>query len=130
MRKLIASIITAAICIIGANAGSIELANDNELESVSAQGFVMNFQTIDSAINSASLPSSNGGVSTDFVQINARHFNMLDSLMISGNAQQNAFVPVNAVNSAVNVPINIVIVLNSHLGGGINVNNILNAAVK
>ena len=114
-------LITAVMLTLSGYAGQIQMVDDEALASVSAQGFNINFQTIDSVINSnntynvvSNLPSQ---------------LNMVDSLMVSGMAQQNAFVPVNAVNSAVNVPINIVIVMNSQLGGGINVNNILDAAL-
>ena len=121
MKRLIMGLVTACILVVGGYAGEIEMVDDAALASVSAQGFNINFQTIDSVINSnntynvvSNLPSQ---------------LNMVDSLMISGMAQQDAFVPVNAVNSAVNVPINIVIVMDSHISGGINISNILDAAL-
>ena len=125
MKKLLTSVLTAALLGVGAMAGQIQMVNDSELESVSAQGFFLNFQTIDTV-----LQGTNGGYTPQsMVQLNPRQLSMVDSLFVSGNAQQNAFVPVNAVNSAVNVPINIVIVMNSQLSGGININNMLSAAV-
>jgi len=125
MKKLLTSVLTAALLGVGAMAGQIQMVNDSELESVSAQGFFLNFQTIDTV-----LQGTNGGYTPQsMVQLNPRQLSMVDSLFVSGNAQQNAFVPVNAANSAVNVPINIVIVMNSQLSGGININNMLNAAV-
>lgn len=125
MKKLLTSVLTAALLGVGAMAGQIQMVNDSELESVSAQGFFLNFQTIDTVLQG----TNSGYTPQSMVQLNPRQLSMVDSLFVSGNAQQNAFVPVNAANSAVNVPINIVIVMNSQLSGGININNMLNAAV-
>jgi hypothetical protein len=124
MKKLVASIMTVALMSIGLNAANLELISDSELESVSAQGFHINFQTVDTVLNSAT------GASAPSVLEIGNVNNLIDSVLISGNAQQNAFVPVNASNSAVNVPINIVIIMNSRLGGGVKISNILNAAVN
>ena len=118
---------------ISMSAGALEQVSDNELAGISAQGFSMNFQVIDSVVNNSSTFNNNiagDSYSANTVNINTDSFSMLDSMMISGTAQQNAFAPVNAVNSAVNVPINIVFVLNSQVSGGINITNSLNAALN
>ena len=124
MKKLVASIMTVALMSIGLNAANLELISDSELESVSAQGFHINFQTIDTVLNSAS------GVSAPSVLEIGNVNNVIDSVMISGNAHQTGIANINTVDSAVNVPINIVIIMNSQLGGGVNISNILNAAVN
>ncbi len=122
MKRAILGLI-AALCMSGTVlAGEIKMVDDAALAEVSAQGFNLNFQTIDSVINSNN--------SYRIVSNLPRELSMVDSMMISGAAQQNAFVPVNAVNSAVNVPINIVIVMDSQISGGININNILDAALR
>ncbi|WP_200762615.1 hypothetical protein [Nitrosophilus alvini] len=122
MKRTIAGLLTALILALPSMAADIQRVSDSELEEISAQGFSINFQTMDSVINSGNtfnitthLPST---------------LNMVDSLMISGASQQNAFVPVNAVNSAVNVPINIVIVMDSMISGGINISNVLDATTN
>jgi len=124
MRRLLTSAITAALIGVSATAGSITLADDSELAGVSAQGFTINFQTIDSVITSSTQ------VQPGYVRIDTSNVSMVDSVMVSGNAQQNAFVPINAVNSAVNVPINIVIVMKSHIGGNINISNVLHSSLR
>lgn len=119
MKKSIAGLITTLILALPSISADIQRVSDSELENISAQGFSVNFQTMDSVTNSG----NTFNVTTNMPST----MSMVDSLMISGAAQQNAFVPVNAVNSAVNVPINIVIVMDSMIDGGININNMLNA---
>ena len=133
MKRLIAGLMLCCLAVISMSAGALEQVSDNELAGISAQGFSMNFQVIDSVVNNSSTFNNNiagDSYSANTVNINTDSFSMLDSMMISGTAQQNAFAPVNAVNSAVNVPINIVFVLNSQVSGGINITNSLNAALN
>ncbi len=54
-------------------------------------------------------------------------FNPRSAISLSDGAQSNSFGVVNAVNSAVNMPINIVVLINSHVSGGIDVRNYLSA---
>jgi hypothetical protein len=49
-----------------------------------------------------------------------------NSIILSGSAQGGLGV-VNAVNSSVNMPINITILINSQVSGGINLSNLLSA---
>ncbi len=115
-------------------AGKIEMVDDNELSDISAQGFSLNYQVMDNAIkNSLSYGTYKGvsnSVSSSLFKYTGVPSSLVDSIMISGFAQKDAFVPINAVNSAVNVPINIVFVMNSKITGGININNQLQSALK
>jgi len=110
---------------------NFETLSDNELEEVSAQGFHMNFQILDNLVNNAN-NFNNINNPTPIVQvpqtINSENFNLIDSMLIKG--QENAFVPINAIDSAVNVPINIVFVMNSKITGGVNISNVLNSALN
>jgi hypothetical protein len=54
-------------------------------------------------------------------------FNPRSAISLCDGAQSNSFGVVNAVNSAVNMPINIVVLINSQVAGGIDVRNYLSA---
>lgn len=112
------------IC-LGLAAGAAELTelSNSELEAVSAQGFTENTQSIDAF-------SYNSQFDNHIVLDMPSSVHMVDSIMISGGAQQGAIAPVNAVNSAVNVPINIIFVMNSQIEGGVNISNVLNSALN
>ncbi len=120
---------------IFAFAGKLEMVDDSELSDISAQGFTLNYQVMDNAIKNSL--SYGAYKSSDAIRVNSSLFkytgipsSLVDSIMISGFAQKDAFVPINAVNSAVNVPINIVFVMNSKITGGINITNQLQSALK
>lgn len=117
---------TFLILCLGLAAGAAELmeVSNSELESVSAQGFNINAQSIDAFTH-------NNAQFDNHLMLNMpSSVHLVDSIMISGAAQQGAFAPVNAVNSAVNVPINIVFVMNSQIQGGVNISNVLNSALN
>ncbi len=124
----------SAILSISLLAGGIEVVKDDELSDISAQGFSLNYQVMDDAIKSSlafnTLPTSQTISPNSFKFSANMPTNLVDSVMVSGLAQKDAFVPINAVNSAVNVPINIIFVMNSKITGGININNQLQSALK
>ena len=121
MRKMLVKLSMVVSLALSLSAANLQMISDNELESVSAQGFSLNFQTFDAAMKQ--LSALNGGQ----IAIRPKIGNIVDSVVISGNAQQNAFAPINASNSAVNQAINIVIVMNSKVHGGVNINNLMGA---
>ncbi len=102
---------------------------DSELDSVHARGltFLIDTNTVmtTAGFSAASSGNSPGSWNMNFSGPNS--FDLRNSILMSGTAQQNAFVPVNAVGSAVNVPINIVVVLGNVAAGGINISNVLTA---
>lgn len=105
----------------GFEGGVLAKVSDNELDKVYAQGFTTNYQIIGNNINSMNTMTYN--ITEQFPQLKS----VANSIFISGAAQSNTFAPVNAVNSAVNVPINIVVIMNSQIVGGVNINNALQA---
>ena len=121
MKKILASIALVLGFVLPLAAGNIQMIDGSELESVSAQGFTFNFQTFDAAFKDFSM------LDGKTLAIRPRVGNIVDSVMISGHAQENAFAPVNAANSAVNQAINIVIIMNSNVKGGINISNLMGA---
>ncbi|OPY70902.1 MAG: hypothetical protein A4E57_00217 [Syntrophorhabdaceae bacterium PtaU1.Bin034] len=102
----------------------LEVMADNELDGVYARG--LNFIVdANSFLGGNTLNFSNVG---NVTLPNVSTLN--NSLFISGGAQQGSMGVVNAVNSAVNMPINIVVLINSTAMGGININNLLSAVNK
>lgn len=68
--------------------------------------------------------STSGGSNT--YTFNASDMTFKNSIMLSGSSQSGLGV-VNAVNSTVQMPINITILINSSVTGGINLQNFLSA---
>ena len=109
------------------NALNKEVA-DNVLDEIYAQGFILNPQITDNNFNNTFQ------IGRDYYQVSVgditidggAQFNLDSSLMLSGNAQQNAFMPINIVDGAVNIPINIVVIMGDN-NGNIDISNILNA---
>ncbi len=134
MKKALYLLFISAILSVYSTAGGIEVVKDEELSDISAQGFNLNYQVMDDAIKSSlafnTLPVTHTISSNAFKFSADLPTNLVDSVMVSGLAQKDAFVPINAVNSAVNVPINIIFVMNSKITGGININNQLQSALK
>lgn len=127
MKKLVfISLITFSIIknIMAFENGLIQKVHDEDLDKVYAQGFTTNYQIIGNNINSMNTITYN--ITEKFPQLQS----VANSIFISGAAQSNAFVPVNALNSAVNVPINIVVIMNSQVVGGVNINNVLQAITR
>ncbi len=129
MRRLLMSVLISGMILGVSNAGSIVEISDNELDTVYAQGF-------DFTINTDNLRSFNIGgnlynINVGDININdgGLQFNLNSSLMLSGNAQQNAVMPINIVDSAVNIPINIVVIMGDN-SGSINLSNLLNSYNK
>ena len=129
MRRLLMSVLISGMVLGVSNAGSIVEISDNELDAVYAQGF-------DFSISTDNLRSFNIGgnlynINVGDINVNGGglQFNLNSSLMLSGNAQQNAFMPINIVDSAVNIPINIVVIMGDN-NGSVNLSNLLNSYNK
>ncbi|SNZ02585.1 hypothetical protein SAMN06265182_0157 [Persephonella hydrogeniphila] len=129
MKKLVMSVICSGLLFGLSTAGGLVEISDNELDSVYAQGF--NF-----TINTDNLRTFNVGeniynVDVGDITVNdgGLQFNLDSSLVLSGNAQQNAFMPINIVDSAVNIPINIIVIKGDN-NGTINISNLLNSFNK
>jgi len=130
MKVRIVSIITLILLTANAFAfpnGKIEKVSDDVLEDVYAQGFFTNWQII------GNFSGNTFNVAGDFTNkirinanINSSPINLNQSVFLNGNAQQGAFIPVNAVNSQVNVPVNLVVIFGNNYGN-IKINNILKA---
>jgi hypothetical protein len=111
-----------------AYAKGLQAAADAELDSIHARGLA--FLIDPTTLLGTNVPGSGGVVSTSPVNMTFNGTNNLglkNSIMLSGNAQQSALAPVNAINSALNVPINIVVVYGNVATGGVNISNILSA---
>lgn len=123
MKKLIflAALFATLSFSLGFEGEKLAKVSDDELDKIYAQGFTTNYQIIGNNINSMNTITYN--ITEQFPQLQS----VANSIYISGAAQSNTFVPVNAVNSAVNVPINIVVIMNSQVVGGVNINNALQA---
>ncbi len=126
MRKLI-SLIIAGIIIGSASAYELKNVDDSELDSIYAQGFVLNGQMFSNPIFTGTIGGNLYNMTIGDIQIEGGlQMNLDSSLMLSGNAQQNAFIPINVVDSAVNIPINIVVIMGDN-NGNIDINNVLNS---
>ncbi len=126
MKKLIlvSAILTSFLSSYGFEGGTLAKVSDDDLDKIYAQGFTTNYQIIGNNINSMNTMTYN--ITEQFPQLQS----VANSIFISGAAQSNTFAPVNAVNSAVNVPINIVVIMNSQVVGGVNINNALQAITR
>ncbi len=103
------------------------VAADSELDEIHAQGFDFLFDTntlLASGFGAGAWTSSN--LKTMNVTLTGQN-SFTNSIFLSGNAQQSGLGVVNAVNSSVNMPINITVLINSQVAGGININNLLSA---
>lgn len=109
--------------------GSLAKLTDAEMDSVYAQGltFLIDANTFLGSNNSWTNSVVKTYGATTFNLSGTNTFNLSDSIMLSSSAQQGAFMPLNAVGSAVNVPVNIIVLINSGVSGGISINNILSA---
>lgn len=104
-------------------AGEMQLVSDEELDSIYAQGFANDAIVQTTGSLDPSLIGDNPIVINFPEQIG-----MDGQVLISDNAQQNAFNPVNAVNSAVGNVYNIFVIINSNWQDvNVNVNNTINA---
>lgn len=128
-KKVLFSI--AALFSLFANSFSMEnikmeKVSDAVLEDIYAQGFTTNWQII------GNYSGNTFNISGDFnnnINISANissPVNLNSSIFLNGNSQQGAFLPINAVNSAVNVPVNLVVIFGNNYGN-VNINNVLNA---
>lgn len=110
-------VVSAGIC----EGKELQVLGDAELDAVHARGltFLIDANTF-----------TQGGVQFGAGNVTLpqlRSVNLANSLVVSGAAQQGAFGVTNAVNSAVNMPINIIVLINSSANGGITINNVLSA---
>jgi len=132
MKKLMTALLATGIIGIGSlsYAGGLVEVSDEELEQVYAQGIYINVPALESIditnqINGDISIGTNIG-NIEQVIIDTPQVNLNDSIMLSGNAQQNAFMPINITNSSVNMPINIIIITGDN-NGNIDINNVLDA---
>ncbi|ACO04303.1 hypothetical protein PERMA_1035 [Persephonella marina EX-H1] len=124
MRKLL-TLVMAGLILGSASAYELKKVDDTELEDIYAQGFVLNGQMFSNPIFTGTIGGNLYNMSIGDIQIEGGlQMNLDSSLMLSGNAQQNAFIPINVVDSAVNIPINIVVIMGDN-NGTVDINNIL-----
>lgn len=102
----------------------LQAVSDTELDGISARGLDFLFDA-NSFMTGGFYGKSDRPVNMSFDGTN--NFSLKNSIMLSGNASQQGLGVVNAVNSSVNMPINITILINSTVSGGINVSNALSA---
>ncbi|WP_456401350.1 hypothetical protein [Persephonella sp.] len=129
-KKKMMSLLMA--CIIAGSSFGFELkkVEDSELDDIYAQGVVLNGQMFGNPIFTGTIGGNLYNMSIGDIQIEGGlQFNLESSMMLSGNAQQNAFIPINVVDSAVNIPINIVVIMGDN-NGTIDINNVLNSINK
>ena len=120
-RMVVILIFIVFIPIYLTKAAEVHPVADKELDNVYAQGL-----NIINGVSGDIVESTLGNIVQN---INIRDFiDMSGSVLISDNAQQNAWNPVNASNSAVNNSYNIFIIIESSLTNPtFNINTILNA---
>ncbi|ACO04724.1 hypothetical protein PERMA_1029 [Persephonella marina EX-H1] len=129
MRKLL-TLVMAGLILGSASAYELKKVDDTELEDIYAQGFVLNGQMFSNPIFTGTIGGNLYNMSIGDIQIEGGlQMNLDSSLMLSGNAQQNAFIPINVVDSAVNIPINIVVIMGDN-NGTVDINNVLNSINK
>ncbi len=108
MKKLIAVLLA-----VGSLSAGMEIIGDRELEEV----YAGNIYYSDVVYKTASGGGALGGP-----------YDLVNSVFIDGNAQQNSFAPINAANSAVSQAINLVIIMGDVNGNvDIDFNNNLNS---
>lgn len=109
---------------------SLAKLTDAEMDGIYAQGltFLIDANTfLGSSNNSFTNSVVNNYGATTLNLSGTNTFNLSNSIMLTGSAQQGALAPVNAIGSAVNVPVNIIVLINSNVIGGVNISNLLNA---
>ncbi len=128
MKRLIGLLIGIGIT-VGYSFGDMVEVSDSELDSVYAQGIYINVPALET-IDVTNQINGDLDIGTyaniDQLIIDTPQVNLNDSIMLSGNAQQNAFMPINITNSSVNMPINIIIITGDN-NGNIDINNVLDA---
>ncbi|WP_456465104.1 hypothetical protein [Persephonella sp.] len=131
MRWRVLSVLMFVVLTMASSFGGegvkIQKVSDEMLDDVYAQGLFTNWQII------GNFSGNTFNIAGDFTNrikiesnITSSPINLQDSLFLNGNAQQGAFIPVNAVNSEVNVPVNLVVIFGDNYGN-INISNILEA---
>ncbi|WP_456383446.1 hypothetical protein [Persephonella sp.] len=130
MKRLITAVVCAAVLATETVAGSLTEISDQQLDNIYAQGFfteqLVNSQVPDGfTIGDNTYYMNVGDITID----GGLQLNLDSSLLLSGNAQQNAFIPINVVDSAVNIPINIVVIMGDN-NGSINISNLLESINK
>ena len=106
-------------------AKGLQAVSDTELDGVHARGldFLFDANSLMTGSFWGARPST-GGSNTYNMSFNANDMTFKNSIMLSGSSQSGLGV-VNAVNSTVQMPINITILINSSVTGGINLQNFL-----
>jgi hypothetical protein len=110
--------------------GSLVRLSDSDMDGIYAQGltFLIDANTfLNSNYNTFTKQMTENYGTTNFNISGTNTLNLSNSIMLNGSAQQGAFMPVNAVDSAVNLPVNIIVLINSSVSGGVNISNILSA---
>lgn len=124
------------ICLIAAGpclARDLVPVTDSELDAIHARGLDFLFDANTLFAGGAGVGGWSGdGSSGNMRPINVsfqgqNNLSMANSILLSGSARQSGLGVVNAVNSSVNMPINITILINSQVSGGINLSNLLSA---
>jgi hypothetical protein len=110
-------------------AGPLVRLSDSDMDDIYAQGltFLIDANTFSGGNNSLTNSVVNNYGATTLNLSGTNTFTLASSIMLNGSAQQGALAPVNAIGSAVNVPVNIIVLINSSVPGGVNVSNILSA---
>jgi hypothetical protein len=99
----------------------LEQMTDSELDGVHARGLTFLFDS--------STLLNGGSISPYNINFNGtNNLSLRNSIMLSGNVQQSGLGVVNAVNSTVNMPINLIVLINSQISGGINLKNVLSGS--
>lgn len=122
MRWLWISLVFSSVFLVSSSkAEEIQYVSERELDEVYAQGL--------SIVNGAVGDIIDSTLGNIVQNINIRDYvDMSGSVLISDNAQSNAWNPVNASNSAVNNAYNIFIIIESSLTNPtFNINTVLNA---
>ncbi|OPY70906.1 MAG: hypothetical protein A4E57_00221 [Syntrophorhabdaceae bacterium PtaU1.Bin034] len=99
----------------------LQQMTDSELDGVHARGLTFLFDS--------STLLNGGSISPYNINFNGtNNLSLRNSIMLSGNVQQSGLGVVNAVNSTVNMPINLIVLINSQISGGINLKNVLSGS--
>ena len=142
MRLKVLSILMSAALIMTSSFGvegiKLQKVSDDVLDDVYAQGFFTNWQIVGNFTGNVfniagDLNNNTFNIAGDFnnrikveSNITSSPIKLQNSMLLNGNSQQGAFVPINAVNSEVNVPVNLVVIFGDNYGN-ININNMLKA---
>ncbi len=126
-RVILLAALLSLLLVTQSPAKGLQMLQDGELDKAYAKGvtFLIDANTFLGGASSFTTPPRDYGP-VALGETGGDTINLTRSILISGAAQQGAIGTVNAVGSAVNMPINLVVLINS-TANGININNILSA---